>query len=113
MSEIDFAILAMGKKGIIRFAIEHILGVGKVLELKLDGKKGTISISVELIGEDSAVCLEASYKVAKRDGKSYIDVGSLSIDRAWMNTLAQMYLQNKGSSIPIPSSSEKYLKLLK
>ncbi|HOH80457.1 MAG TPA: hypothetical protein PLS25_02415 [Methanoregulaceae archaeon] len=113
MCDVDLAILALGKKGTIKFAIEHKLGVGKVLELKLDGKKGTISVSVELSGEDSALGLEASYTVAKRDGKSFIDVSKLSIDRSWMNTLAHLLIEKTGGSIPIPNGSEKYLKLLK
>ncbi len=112
MGELEVGMFVLGKKAVIKKGFKR-LEIGEMLQLKLDGKSGTISCSVELSGEDSALNLEASYKIAERDGKSFIDVSKLSIDRSWMNTLAHLLIERKGGSIPIPDGSKKYLKLLK
>jgi len=111
MGVLEAGILLLGKKGVIKKGFSR-LEIGKMLNLELDGKNGTISFSVDLSGEESPIRLEASYRLTEKNGQSFIEVSSLSIDRSWMDQLAHIFLDRRGKSIAIPSGSEKYLKLL-
>ncbi|HOR08367.1 MAG TPA: hypothetical protein PLX54_10355 [Candidatus Fermentibacter daniensis] len=112
MGKLEFGILLLGKKGAIKAGFKQ-LEIGEMLQLKLDGKRGTISFSADLTGEEAPINLEASYRLTEKDGISLVEVKSLSIDREWMNQLAHLLLAKHSNRIPIPNGSEKYLKLLK
>ena len=112
MSKLEFGIMVLGKKGAIKYGFKQ-LEIGKMLKLELDGKNGTISFLADLIGEEMPISFEASYRLTRIEGRSFLEVSSLIIDRDWMNQLAHLFLARNSNAIPIPSDSEKYLNLLK
>jgi len=98
--------LAKGAKAAINTQIK---AYGKMLKLDLDSKNKSISLEVLLDGETEPLQIEvARYELCEEEGKHMLKVYGVQTSRAWINTVASIYLEGKAFEIPA-----EYAKLLK
>ena len=84
---------------------------GKVLKLDLDTKARSISMELELLGEDKPISLTVdSYTVEIGDEYSQITIDSIHTSRIWLDMVATDFIV--GRSIAIPPQYSKHLHIL-
>ena len=84
-----------------------------MLMLSGDTEKKVIDLKVNLAGEESPLQIQMNGFEIREDGNEmYLYCGSVSIDRAWMNKLAQEYFQNNDAKVRIPDALKGYLKMV-
>jgi len=74
---------------------------GEVLELELDSNSRSIELEVMLDGEASPLKFKIGrYEILKRGDRYFIKISDIKTSRAWINTVASLYLEGKEFEIP-------------
>jgi len=72
-------------------------GAARMLELKLDPKKKTISVKLDLAGEPEPVTIQVK-RYSLREGAFTVE--EIEVDRPWMDVLARKFLVGQEFEIP-------------
>ena len=84
---------------------------GKMLKLDLDSQRKCMHVEVMLDGEKEALRVEVQrYELCEDDGRYFLKIYGVRTSRAWINTLAENYLE--GKSFEIPAEYAKMLKVV-
>jgi hypothetical protein len=79
-----------------------------MINLSVDSKDKSINIELMLKGETEKLIVTVSkYQITEIDGKTFINIDSLSTNREWLNIVIETYLKDKRVEIP-----EKFVPLL-
>jgi len=82
---------------------------GEMLKLNLDSEKRSIEMEVMLEGEKEPLSVNVDkYEMTQNGGKHFLKIQGVKTSRAWINTVASSYLENKTFEIPA-----EYAKMLK
>jgi len=94
----------------VKVAIDkQIKEYGKMLKFNLDSKNRCIELEVMLEGESEPVTIIIDkYELTKKGDSHFITLNDIKTSRAWMNTMASLYLEGKSFAIPT-----KYAHMLK
>ena len=101
----DTALSKTTKIAINRYLKEY----GKMLKLSLDSENKSIDIEVLLEGETEPLSVKVErYELAEENEKYFLKLYGIETSRAWINTVADTYLEGKAFEIP-----EEHAKMLK
>lgn len=82
-----------------------------MLDLKLDSKNHTISMTVQLVGEDKPLTVNiGNYNLSYDNGKHFLQVKNITTSKSWLNVLASEMLSD--NKIEIPSKIAKVLEVI-
>jgi len=92
-----------------RFAINsYIKEYGKMLKLNLDSENKRMMLEVLLDGEKESLSVDVErYELTEENGKHFLKLYGIRTSRAWINTVADTYLEGKAFEIP-----KEYAKIL-
>ena len=89
---------------LLRYVLNNKLKeFGMVTSILIDSKSKSITIEVELKGEDRPIRIKIKEYVIEPAGDgSLIKIGNISFSREWMDVVARKFLANAKLSIPVP-----------
>ncbi len=84
-----------------QFANSLISEFGELKTIKIDSTLKTISLSVNLKGENDDIKIDVNgYKVIKSPNSSFIQFQEISTSREWLNIVIQKYYRDRQIEIP-------------
>jgi len=84
-----------------------------MLKLTVDPAKKKISISANLVGEDSPITVDiGKYTLGYKDKQHYLRIDKLSISKEWMDILAKKFIASS-NDIPVPAELGDFIKIIK
>lgn len=87
----------------------YIKEYGEMLKLDLDSKNKSIEMEVLLEGEVEPLHVKiARYELTQEGDRHFLKIKGVTTSRAWINTLASSYLEDKRFEIPA-----EYAKMIK
>ncbi len=79
---------------------------GKMLKFNLDSKNKCLDMEIMLDGEVEPISIVVSkYELIKDGNKHLLKVHEVKTSRAWMDTVASLYLEGKSFNIPAQYAS--------
>jgi|GEM_PF-1177146 hypothetical protein len=78
---------------------------GTITELQLDSKAKSISLFLDLKGEDRPVEIHLNdYEIVEQGGETLIRFGEMVTSREWLTQLIRDYVPAESKSLPLPGN---------
>ena len=102
MFDVLHTFLDIGKSyGIKKMIEKYIAKYGVVNQLHFDSKQKTLSATLSLRGEPRELTVNILRYAVRRDGgKAFVQVDEITVDREWMEALADDLLVGREFEIP-------------